>query len=504
MNALPSPSESWTLRVEKIGGDDAFTMRQTLTMLEKRANDREAWVYVFSAFKDSTSETSKQWNTTDYLIDIARWVVRWDSHIETKVDELFWNYRATIEHGLDENSNKWEVLTHLEGVFTELRNAIRYAISEGQKPSEKNDYSITYNSRTFSLMGWGEMLVSKLYSLALGKPEAWVDTYAEVPDTSSDKLRKQIAERVMSITQTEKTVFVPGYSGNLEWGIYEKVGRGYSDWTAWNLYAWIRRYHRDRDVAFMIRKLYGLSSSDPRIVENVQLLTHMSYELLLQMIDPDGADAWFVNRAAAMPEIFRNGGQMKVYTDWWHETRITMNGPDNPPEGIQFVQNRRVRKIRIHSYNMNKNGYFAFVAGFLSQRWYSIIDDSSDATSINLMLGIKKKKNDQTQEQYRWAEDREYTDLCRELRSSLKQWEKDEDSEVSVDHESKSLIFTGGENIDRPGILAEITRILALAQINLWPVVQTDKPKVIVFWVEESKGAEAVKILHKELIENGK
>ena len=41
----------------------------------------------------------------------------------------------------------------------------------------------------------------------------------------------------------------------------------------------------------MIRKLYGLSSGDPRMVENVKLFTHMSYELLLQMIDPDGADA---------------------------------------------------------------------------------------------------------------------------------------------------------------------------------------------------------------------
>ena len=45
-----------------------------------------------------------------------------------------------------------------------------------------------------------------------------------------------------------------------------------------------------------------------------------------------------------------------------------MNGPENPPAGIEFVQNRRVQKIRIHSYHMNKNGYFAFVAGFLAER----------------------------------------------------------------------------------------------------------------------------------------
>ena len=117
---------------------------------------------------------------------------------------------------MDENSNKRQVLNYVEKVFFDLQNAIQYAISEGQKPSEKNDYSITYNSRTFSLMGWGEMLVSKLYSIALGNPEAWIDTYAEVPNTSSDILRKQIAERVMSLTQAEKTVCVPGYSGNIK------------------------------------------------------------------------------------------------------------------------------------------------------------------------------------------------------------------------------------------------------------------------------------------------
>jgi hypothetical protein len=52
------------------------------------------------------------------------------------------------------------------------------------------------------------------------------------------------------------------------------------------MYAGIRKNYMDTKVAFMIRKLYGLSSADPRIIDNVQLFTHMSYELLLQMIDP--------------------------------------------------------------------------------------------------------------------------------------------------------------------------------------------------------------------------
>lgn len=41
---------------------------------------------------------------------------------------------------------------------------------------------------------------------------------------------------------------------------------------------------------------------------------------------------------------------------------------------------------------MNQNGYFAFVTGFLTQAGCSIIDDSSDASTINLMVAIDKKE----------------------------------------------------------------------------------------------------------------
>lgn len=82
----------------------------------------------------------------------------------------------------------------------------------------------------------------------------------------------------------------------------------------------------------MLKKMFPLSSADPRNIKDVEHLTHISYRLLLEMIDPSGADAGFVNRAAATPEIFRNNGSMKVYTESGNETLITLNGPENPPE----------------------------------------------------------------------------------------------------------------------------------------------------------------------------
>ncbi len=111
------------------------------------------------------------------------------------------------------------------------------------------------------------------------------------------------------------------------------------------------------------------------------------------------------------------------------------------------------------------------------------------------MISVNKKE---------WIseENKRFDTVCEKLKQELKIWEEDEDSEVSVEHTSHTLIFVGWENINQVGILSEITGILANAGINLWPVIQTDKPKVIVFGVSENEQKKAISLLHRELIEN--
>lgn len=466
-------------------------------MLTERYENGGKWIYVFSAFKNSIAENSSdRWNTTDILIEIAERISQKDEKIALeKAKELEEFYQERIETELSDHSEKEEVLSFLKEEFEKLQNAITESISGWQIPSKENDYSITFDDETFSIMWWGEMLVSKIYSETFGKENTWINTYGMEKKKSIESIRNEVAEKAMHAIERENIAFVPGYSWNLDGWLFRKVGRGYSDWTAGNLYAAIRKKYPEENVAFMLKKLYNLSSADPREVKDVQILTHISYELLLQMVDPDGADAGFVNRAAAMPEIFRNNGYMQVYTDSGIWTVITMQWPENPPKWIEFVQSRRVQKVRIHSYHMNRDGYFAFVTWFLANHGCSIIDDSSDATSINLMISVNKKE---------WIseEKKRFDTVCEKLKQELKIWEEDEDSEVSVEHTSHTLIFVGWENINQVGILSEITGILANAGINLWPVIQTDKPKVIVFGVSENEQKKAISLLHRELIEN--
>lgn len=496
----PSITQNNSLRVEKIGWDDSFQMRNTLTLLRKRESEKERWIYVFSAFKDSISK-GKTWNTTDYLIKIAKSIPT-DIWIALQnLSKLESHYRELLERELSDNTYRDAVFSENTRAFDDLRKALEYAQKNQQTPTEENDFSIEYDGKTISIMWWWEMLVSRLYSIALWSNQSWIDTYAESPNTELGTLRSEIATRAMRVIENGQTAFVPGYSGNLDGWLHRLAWRGYSDWTAAMIYSGIRKHYSSTEVSFTIRKLFALSSADPRKVEDVQQLTHISYELLLQMIDPSGADAWFVNRAAAMPEIFRNGGYMKVYTDDGRGTIISQWWPENPPKWIQFIQSRRVRKLRIHSYHMNKDGYLAYVSDFLAKRGLSIIDDSSDATTINLMIVVKKKQSWQTEEDYREKERVQFDTVSRDLQEALKLWEEDEESEVSVNHSSHSLIFVGGENIDQPGTLARVTQILADAGVNLWPVVQVDKPKVITFWVDEVDEGKATRLLHKQLIQ---
>jgi len=493
MNSL---STTPTTRVEKIGGDDSFNIENTLKMLRKRRASWDMWVYIFSAFKDSVSEKAKQWNTTDFLIKIAQFIARWDREWALWSSRILReNYFETLDRGLAWHIEKTRIISYVNEQFDFLDTAILTAIETHEIPSKENDYSITSAGNTFSIMGWWEMLVSQIYSRAMGMWDAWIDTYAEIHGTRINDFRHDIATRVLQVLEKNNTAFIPGYSGNILGWLHDKVGRGYSDWTAAHIYAGLREATPEQDFCFMIRKLYGLSSADPRTVDAVQKLTHISYELLLQMIDTRWADAGFVNRAAAMIEIFRNDGYMKIYSERdWSETLITLKWPENPKVWIQFVQDRRVQVVNIRSYNMHKNGYLAFVTDFLAKNWISIIDDTSDAVQINLMVGIDKKMDRETENQKFW-------DICRELEIALKQFEWDEGNETKVTHSSRSLIFLWGENIDTPGMLSNITNILAERNINLWPVVQTLSPKVIVVGVAYDVSIEAVKRLHHALIE---
>lgn len=85
---------------------------------------------------------------------------------------------------------------------------------------------------------------------------------------------------------------------------------------------------------------------------------------------------------------------------------------------------------------MNRDGYFAFVTNFLAQAGCSILNDSSDATNINLMISKNKKERIED-------ENIRFDAICTQLQEALKQWEGDEDSEVSVTHSSHSLLFVG-------------------------------------------------------------
>ncbi len=98
-----STLENEPIRVEKIGGDDAFRMRQTVDAIKKNIG---IGVYVFSAFKDSSQETF--FNTTNALISLGDFVSQKDFvSVFSKLNELSTFYTHAIQR-------EWQSDSHIQ------------------------------------------------------------------------------------------------------------------------------------------------------------------------------------------------------------------------------------------------------------------------------------------------------------------------------------------------------------------------------------------------------
>jgi aspartokinase len=76
------------------------------------------------------------------------------------------------------------------------------------------------------------------------------------------------------------------------------------------------------------------------------------------------------------------------------------------------------------------------------------------------------------------------------------------DKTTQVNCASISEIYIGGENIDSPGLMMEISTILAEHSINIATNMQPMNPRVVIIGVSREHEQEAVKVLHEKLIKS--
>ncbi len=483
------------IRVEKIGGDDAFMMANTLSLLEKRKQQGEKGVYVFSAMKDSINPDKKlQWNTTSILISIAGHIREGDFSLALQgFSQLKERYVSTIEKELSTHQKKQDIVLILETHFSHWQKKIEEASEGVATPNEKNDFSLGGES----LMGFGEILTSHLYAAALWTQDACILRKNPLNILTIQEIIRELVEPTVEKLEQDTVVCLPWYVEWVKGGVISYVGRGYTDWMAAHIYSGLKSFLPDEDVVFAIRKMFALSSADPRIVQETKKLRHLSVMILIEMVDARWADAGFVNREAIFPWIFDNGGYIRIYSDADEEgTIVTERWPKETEPWIEFVQSKPVISFSIEGKNFQKPGYFKTIYTFFESRNISIDNIPSSGARINIILPIEKNLLKSGKESIlSW-----YGELEQELKLTLKDfW--GEEAGIEISKTLKYIVYVGGHNIDYPWMLAMVAKTLGTIGVNLGPIIQTDEAKVIAFWVDETHHMEAVKALHTVLVE---
>jgi aspartokinase len=472
-------------------------MQETLAMLRWR-KWKERSIYVISALKQSKWSSETRWNTTDILMGIADDISNWRSDDALrKWEDLKWKYLAVVHQELEQDASREKVLSDIDIAFSLWRARISWAIEERQILTEKNDYSIQDKEGSYSLMGVGEVITSQLYQTALW--ENIIDFSGTRPsiDSRSKKFIAWLAKLATETLEKSDATVAPWYLSGVRWWVYREVGRGYSDWTGAKTYSALRQMFPHKEFPYSMLKEFAMMSADPRIVgaDKVVKIAKTSVDMLLDMCDPNGPWAPFVNRSAIMPEIFRNWGSMRIYTKDDPEWTLINEEWDPNVRGIQYVQSRPIRVVSIYSRNMNRAGYAEKVNSYFRKNNISILGiNDGIGTRIDIHLAENIKEASEKRASY-------FQKIQEELRETLFKFEKDNETELRVDLHEKSAIYIGGQNIDFPGILTQATKILSDSKINIDSDNQVLNPTSIAFLVKRDREHDAVKALHDWFIE---
>jgi aspartokinase len=495
--STPLP-ENAKLRVEKIGWDDSINMRETLSILRwRRWNERS--LYVISAFKQSKWSKETQWNTTDVLIKIADDISAWRrDEALWKWADLRWKYIAVVSRELAEDDSREKVLHDIDILFWIWETRIAQAITQEQKPTSKNDYTLQDGDQGYSLMGAGEVITSQLYQTALWENISDFSDTRPPMDSRSKKFMVWLRRLATEALEWSDTTVAPWYLPGVKWWVYREVGRGYSDWTGAKTYSALRQIFPRKQFPYSMLKEFAMMSADPRIVgaDKVVKIARASVDMLLDMCDPNGPWAPFVSRSAIMPEIFRNGGSMRIYTQDDPEWTLIDEAWDPNAKGIQYVQSRPIQVVSIYSRNMNRPGYAEKVSSYFRKNGISILginDGVGTRIDIHLAENMKEDPSKRTLF-FQWIKQGLYETIFR--------FEKDRETELRVDLHEKSAVYIGGQKIDFPGIHTNATKILSDNNINVDGDTQVTNPTSIAFLVKREHEYDAVRALHKWFIES--
>lgn len=440
----------------------------------KKKEDIQKLVRVIKAYdRPMVIVVSAFYGITNHLIQAMDDVKKDESNIEKLVRFLRELKEETILENFEDKEWQDKTLNAVQSRIKELSRYLTGIHYIGDVPEFVEDVILSYGERLSSLV-----LTSILQSNGIDAEEALPEQMPLVTDGEFGNATVDFevsTPNVQNRLAGNKVYVVPGFYGVSEQGKVTLLGRGGSDYSA----AAIARC-LDAESLDVWKDVDGFMSADPKLVDNPQRITHLSYSEAAEL-SYFGASILHPRTVEPLKEVSIpiHIGNIDTF-DGIIEPRTIVHGTETVTDriikSVTYSDDVCILKMRGPGVGLKK-GVLAKVTVALDRAGINIKSVVTSQIVINLLLSGKDIK-------------RAYT-IVEELELSAI-------TELIVSERVSTIAVVGEGLLEKPGIAGRLFMALAKQEINVQMIVSGASAVASYFMVDRDDRDAAIEAIHDE------
>ncbi len=486
------------IHVVKIGGDNAAQLKENADNIQGRAEIVKKQVLVLSAIRSSNStynqfaeptvvdrsadgSVKNGFNTTSHLIALAKALQRGDKEHARGLLRRIVEFTKTILtenlKGTDDSHILMGLYYAIDENFSQKVEKIIQTATNHTIENHGEDWQMCTATSVQTITGLGEELARDIYTLYLRNKNIQVGKFEQESQLGVEQLKNQgVMESLRETMRGKMAALLEEHSIIVAGGYLPHTGskRGYSDHTAAELAVVA---DTSGNTVLVVEKQDAIRSGDPRKFPSTKLIRAMTYFLAQELFGSTRG----ANAAALHPEavgLLQHHHIPIIVCNPKKPDDATLIGDTHPkPNGIEIVSVRDVPlAIEIRDPTMiSETGFIERIGEFFREQGISI--DQMATSEGSVTITFTKDVDDK---------------ILAEFGGNL---EGEIPSNIIV-RRKLAAIFCLGNNMKRPGVMAEVALALRAANVDIHIATQGQNESVMTFIVDSASADIAAKSIH--------
>ena len=466
--------------VMKFGGTSVGSLaahKQAAQIVKKQSSHWEKLVVVVSAMS----------GVTNTLLQCARAVTQGDQETYNRLlTDLRTKHLGLVNDLIADSPEKTSLVETIEAYIEELTTICRSAHVLGEITPRGIDTICSFGERMNARILSTYLTQIGVISQPMDATQLLVtDSHFQSAHPLMEPTRIKVKQGLVPVLEQGTVVIVTGFIGANEQGITTTLGRGGSDYTAAILGDVL-----DADEVWTWTDVDGVMSADPRIVPSARVIPELSFTEVGEM-------AYFgakvLHPKTIRPIVERNIPLWvkNTFNPSHPGTRISQNPPSIPGMVTAITTIRDLSIITVAGRGMlGVPGIAARTFSAVAQQGTSVLMISQSSSEQSICFVIP---SDDSEDVIRALEEELALELIRKDIDRV--WSRNDMVILSV---------IGSGMRETPGVSARIFGALGRAGINVVAIAQGSSEYSISMVVATEDADNAVRQIHREVIENEK